>query len=158
MLVTYAYFAGKSLLMTALIHPNPEGQTCVSMSAFMFSPCLQLFTRHEHSSLVFTSPCTEPQKGPLNCRVFKWQTRPVNFPLITLLSSQATAAHCIFPFISPVPLRQRQEWVFKGGMRVVVRGGAEEGETARLNLSFLPQGCVLLLLLLQLLSLCLKTD
>lgn len=131
----------------------------------MFSPCLQLFTRRGHQSLVFTSPCTEPQRRPhkqlagVSGSVFKSQTRPVNFPLITPLSSQSKAAHCIFPFISPVPLRQRQEWVFKGGMRVVVRGGAEEGETARLNLSFLPQGCVLLLLpLLLLLSLCLKTD
>lgn len=130
------------------------------MSAFMFSS-LQLFTRHGLESLVFESPSNKPQILPpkqlagVSYSVFKTQTRPVNFPLITLHSSQSKAAHCLFPFISPVPQRRREEWGLKGGMRVAVRGGAAEGETARLNLSFLPQGCVLLLLLL---TLCLKTD
>lgn len=74
--------------------------------------------------------------------MFKTQTRPVNFPLITLHSSQSKATHCIFPFISPVPLRQRQEWVFKGGMRVVVRGGAKGGGDSQAeSLIFAPGVC-----------------
>lgn len=58
-----------------------------------------------------------------------------------------------------MPLRQRQEWVFKGGMRAVVRGGGEDGggdSQAELNLSFLPQGCAAAAAAA--VALCLKTD
>lgn len=91
--------------------------------------------------------------------VFKTQTRPVKFPLITLHSSQSNAAHYIFSFISAAPLRQRQEWVLNGGIRVAVRGGGGGSWASRLKSHlFCPQGCELLLLLFPFSSLCLRTD
>lgn len=127
-------------------HRKSDRCICERVHAVLFAALHQSRSViHWYLSLLPTSRGSSLQNSWLVCpSVFKTQTRPVNFPLITLHSSQSKAAHCIFPFISPVPLRQTQEWVLKGGMRVVVRGGAEEGETARLNLPFLPQGCVLL--------------
>lgn len=41
-----------------------------------------------------------------------------------------------------MPLRQRQEWGLKGGMRVVVGGGAAEGEDSQAeSLIFAPGVC-----------------
>lgn len=69
------------------------------------------------------------------------QTRPVNFPLITVRSSLSKAGDCIFPFIFPAPLRQTGVDFERGDEGCSQRRGRRGGDSQAESLIFAPGVC-----------------
>ena len=124
-------------------HIQTQEVRCIFESVHVFL----LAALHQAEATRFLSQklaADSPSKTAGSCgaySVFKMQTRPVNFPLITVRSSLSKAEHCIFPFIFPAPLRQTGVDFERGDEGCSQRRGRRGGDSLAESLIFAPGVC-----------------